>query len=123
MILEGRAVAEVAGRPVLGLAAGSCVGSVDGGGRPVPAAGVTVRLLTRARVLVFDAARLAALIAADQEAADAWRGLAFLRPADLRPVDLRPPTPVSRTCNEPATRPGQPGDITSGQVASEGDLS
>jgi hypothetical protein len=75
VILEGRAAAEVAGRPALDLAAGSYIGSVDRAGRPVPPAGVTVRLRTRARVLVFDPARLAALIDADREAADAWRTL------------------------------------------------
>lgn len=75
MLLEGHAAAEVAGRLVLSLAAGSYIGSVDRAGRPIPPAGVTVRLRTRARVLVFEAARLAALIEADQAAADAWRAL------------------------------------------------
>ena len=80
VILEGRAAAEVAGRPVLDLAAGSYVGSVDSAGRPIPPAGITVRLRTPARVLVFDAARLAMVIEADPRAADAWRQLSGIAP-------------------------------------------
>jgi hypothetical protein len=89
VILEGRAAAEVSGRPVLDLAAGSYIGSVDRAGRPIPPAGVTVRLRTPGRVLVFEAARLAAAVEADPRAADAWRRL-------------------SPACYGPATGPADP---------------
>ncbi len=101
LILEGRASAEVAGRPVLDLAAGSYIGSVDAAGRPIPPAGVTVRLRTPARVLVFEAARLAALIEADPQAADAWRRLSGAE---------RCPLPPSPACNASATGPAEPED-------------
>jgi D-serine deaminase-like pyridoxal phosphate-dependent protein len=89
VILEGRAAAEVSGRPVLDLAAGSYIGSVDQAGRPVPPVGITVRLCTPARVLVFEDVRLAALIEADPRAAGAWRRL-------------------SPACYGPATAPADP---------------
>jgi hypothetical protein len=72
-ILQGQATAEVAGVALIDLPAGSFVGSVDQAGRPAPPDGVTVRVRTQSRVLVFQAAGLAAYIDANPRAADAWR--------------------------------------------------
>jgi hypothetical protein len=72
-ILQGQATAEVAGQPLIDLPAGSFVGSLDQAGLPAPTDGVTVRVRTRSRVLVFEAARLVAYITTNPRAADAWR--------------------------------------------------
>jgi hypothetical protein len=72
-ILQGEATAEVDGLPLVDLPAGSFVGSLGPAGRPAPPSGVTVRVRTPARVLVFQAARLAAYIDVDPRAAAAWR--------------------------------------------------
>ena len=73
VLIDGTATVEAAGTRLGELGAGAFVGSVDAGGRPVPPAGLTVQLATRSRVLVIDAARLAAAIDADPAAAAAWR--------------------------------------------------
>jgi CRP-like cAMP-binding protein len=73
VLVEGTAAVEVAGARVRELGAGDFVGSVDHAGRPSPAEGITVRLESRARVLIIDPGRLAALIDSDPAAADAWR--------------------------------------------------
>jgi hypothetical protein len=73
VIIDGAAAVEAAGQRVRDLGAGAFVGSVDRAGRPAPPGGLTVRLLTRSRVLVIDAMRLAVLIDSDQAAAAAWR--------------------------------------------------
>lgn len=75
VLIDGAAAVEMAGQRVRELHCGAFVGSVDLAGRPVPPGGLTVRLLTRSRVLVIDAMRLAALIDSDAAAADAWRRL------------------------------------------------
>ena len=75
VLIDGTAAVEAAGQRVRDLGAGAFVGSVDPAGRPAPPGGLTVRLLTRSRVLVIDAMRLAALIDSDPAAAAAWRGL------------------------------------------------
>lgn len=72
VLLEGRAVAEREGQQVAVLRAGSFVGAADEAGQPRPPSGLTVRLVTPARVLVLDAARLAALVEQDPAAAAAW---------------------------------------------------
>jgi hypothetical protein len=72
VIIDGTATVEAAGQRVRDLSAGAFVGSVDRAGRPAPPGGLTVRLLTRSRVLVIDAMRLAALIDSDPAAAAAW---------------------------------------------------
>ncbi len=73
LLIEGSAVAEAAGNRVVDLAPGAFIGSADQAGRPAPLGGLTVRLVTPARVLVLDADRLAALIDSDPEVAAAWR--------------------------------------------------
>jgi hypothetical protein len=76
VLLDGRATVAAGGRQLRPpLAAGAFVGSVDRAGRPQPLAGVTVQLTTQARVLVLDAARLAAKVDADPIAAAALRQL------------------------------------------------
>lgn len=73
VLLEGAATVEAAGTRLRELSAGAFVGSVDLAGRPQPPAGLTIRLVTRSRVLVIDAGRLSVLIDADPAAAAAWR--------------------------------------------------
>ena len=73
LLIEGSAVAEQDGQPAQPLPTGTFVGSADQAGLPAPPAGVTVRLVTPARVLVLDTDRLAALIDADPAIADLWR--------------------------------------------------
>ena len=75
VIIDGRAAVERGGTQVRSLGSGDFVGDVDASGGPQPPAGVTVRLETRARVLVIDSARLAALIDAEPALAAAWRSL------------------------------------------------
>jgi hypothetical protein len=75
VLIDGTAAVEADGQRVRDLGAGAFVGSVDRAGRPAPPGGLTVRLLTRSRVLVIDAMRLAALIDSDPAAAAAWRWL------------------------------------------------
>ena len=75
MIIDGRATVERHGAQVRRLGRGDFVGGIDAAGRPQPSAGVTVRLETRARVLVLDPARLAVLIKAEPALAAAWRSL------------------------------------------------
>jgi CRP-like cAMP-binding protein len=91
-VLEGSARAATGGQIVRELGPGSFVGEVDQAGMPAPPSGVTVRLTTSSRVLVFDAMRLAALVSADQDAAAAWRQLtsppridSLTDPSDARP--------------------------------------
>jgi hypothetical protein len=73
LLIEGSAVAQRDGEPPEPVPSGTFVGSADAGGMPNPPAGVTVRLVTPARVLVLDTDRLAALIDADPAIADLWR--------------------------------------------------
>jgi CRP-like cAMP-binding protein len=75
VILDGAATVERDGRTVRNLGRGAFVGEVDAGGRPLAPSGVTVRLATRSRVYVLDAARLAAAFDADPGLAAAWRSL------------------------------------------------
>jgi CRP-like cAMP-binding protein len=75
VIIDGRAAVERAGAQLRSLGSGDFVGDVDPAGGPLPPAGVTVRLETRARVLVIDSARLAALIEAEPALVAAWRSL------------------------------------------------
>jgi CRP-like cAMP-binding protein len=75
VLLDGAATVEAAGTLVTELGPGAFVGRTDEGGRPLPPSGLTIRLAARSRVLVVDAARLAALIEADPAAAAAWRNL------------------------------------------------
>jgi CRP-like cAMP-binding protein len=74
-ILDGAARVERDGRLLRRLVRGAFVGDLDPGGRPLPAAGVTIRLEARSRVLVLDPARLAAAIDADPVLAAAWRSV------------------------------------------------
>jgi CRP-like cAMP-binding protein len=76
VIIDGRAAVERDGSLLRSLGSGDFVGEVDDAGGPLPPAGVTVRLETRARVLVIDSARLAALIDAEPALAAAWHSLA-----------------------------------------------
>jgi hypothetical protein len=73
VLIEGTATVEAAGNRLRELGAGAFVGLVDQAGRPLPPAGVTVRLESRSRVLVIDAGRLSVLIDSDPAAAAAWR--------------------------------------------------
>jgi CRP-like cAMP-binding protein len=75
VIIDGRAAVERGGARLRSLDSGDFVGQVDAGGGPLPPAGVTVRLETRARVLVIDSGRLAALIDTEPAIAAAWRSL------------------------------------------------
>jgi CRP-like cAMP-binding protein len=75
LILDGTATVERDGCPVRRLASGGFVGELGPGQRPLPPAGVTVRLDTRSRVLVLDPARLAAALDADPVLAAAWRSV------------------------------------------------
>jgi CRP-like cAMP-binding protein len=75
VIIDGRAAVERGGARLRSLGGGDFVGEVDAAGGPLPPAGVTVRLETRARVLVIDSGRLAALIEAEPAIAAAWRAL------------------------------------------------
>src|SRR5215472_16893480 len=61
VLIEGMATVEAAGSRLRELGAGSFVGLVGQGGRPLPPSGLTVQLATRSRVLVIDAERLALL--------------------------------------------------------------
>lgn len=63
----------MAGNRLRELGAGTFVGLVDQGGRPLPPSGLTVQLATRSRVLVIDAERLSVLIDSDPAAAAVWR--------------------------------------------------
>jgi len=62
VILDGQATVERAGARCRDLGRGDFVGLIGADGRPLPPAGVTVRLETSARVLVIDPVRLATLI-------------------------------------------------------------
>jgi hypothetical protein len=73
LLIEGSAVAQRDGQPAEELPTGTFVGSADPQGLPKAPAGVTVRLITPARVLVLDTDRLAALIDADPAIAELWR--------------------------------------------------
>lgn len=75
VLLDGAATVERAGAAVRGLKSGAFVGDVSPDGRPVPPAGVTIRLEARSRVLVLDSVRLAAAVEADPALAAAWRAL------------------------------------------------
>ena len=75
VILDGAAAVEQDGQTVRSLESGAFVGDVSPDGRPLPPAGVTVRLGTRSRVLVLDSVRLAAAVDADPKLAAAWRAL------------------------------------------------
>jgi|HubBroStandDraft_1064217.scaffolds.fasta_scaffold13845_3 hypothetical protein len=72
LLLDGSAVAEVAGRPIATFSAGSFIGSLDNNGRPSPLPGITVRVTEPAHALVLDARRLAALLDYDRALATAW---------------------------------------------------
>ncbi len=84
LLIEGQAVVEVAGQQIASLASGTFVGSTDRHGVPCPPVGLTVRLISPARVLVLDTQRLAALIETDPAVAALWqrtvRGLGDTRP-------------------------------------------
>jgi CRP-like cAMP-binding protein len=73
LLIEGSALAERDGEPAEAVTSGTFIGFADRTGLPVPPAGVTVRLVTPARVLVLDTERLAALIDADPAIAALWR--------------------------------------------------
>jgi CRP-like cAMP-binding protein len=75
LIIDGRATVERHGAQVRSLGRGDFVGDIDASGGPQPPAGVSIRLETRACVLVLDPARLAALIEAEPALAAAWRAL------------------------------------------------
>jgi len=75
VILDGTATVERDGCALRSLEGGAFVGDVSPEGRPLPPAGVTVRLDTRSRVLVLDPVRLAAAVDADPTLAAAWRSL------------------------------------------------
>jgi CRP/FNR family transcriptional regulator, cyclic AMP receptor protein len=75
VIIEGAASVEQEGARLASLGSGAFVGELAPDGRPLPPAGVTVRLETRSRVLVLDSARLTAAINADPALAAAWRSL------------------------------------------------
>ncbi len=75
VIIDGSAAVERDGSRLRSLGSGDFVGDLDASGGPLPPAGVTVRLETRARVLVIDSARLAAMIDAEPALAAAWRSL------------------------------------------------
>jgi hypothetical protein len=77
-ILDGVAAVRAGDGRVAHLPAGSFTGSVDCRGPPAAPGPLTVRLVTPARIVVFDPARLAALIEADGQAAAAWQALARL---------------------------------------------
>jgi CRP-like cAMP-binding protein len=87
VLLDGAATVERNGGTVRGLSSGAFVGDVSADGRPLPPAGVTVRLEARSRVLVLDSVRLAAAVEADPALAAAWRLLAArtLSTADREP--------------------------------------
>ena len=73
LLVEGQAVVESDGQRVASLASGAFVGSADPAGLPAPPAGLTVRLISPARVLVLETERLAALIDTDPVVAELWR--------------------------------------------------
>jgi len=75
VIIDGSAAVERGGSRLRSLGSGDFVGDLDASGGPLPPAGVTVWLETRARVLVIDSARLAAMIDAEPALAAAWRSL------------------------------------------------
>jgi hypothetical protein len=75
VLLDGAAAVERDGTAVRSLASGAFVGDVSPDGRPLPPAGVTVRLEARSRVLVLDSVRLAAAVEADPALAAGWRAL------------------------------------------------
>lgn len=77
-ILEGTAALQADSGAQVELAGGSFIGSADHRGLPAAPAGLTVRLVTPARVMVFDAARLTALIETDEDAAASWHALRHL---------------------------------------------
>jgi CRP-like cAMP-binding protein len=72
LLIEGSAVAERDGKAVGHVPTGTFVGSADVTGLPRPPAGITVRLVTPARVLVLDADRLTELIDTDPAIAGWW---------------------------------------------------
>jgi len=75
VIIDGRAAVERDGAQLRSLGSGDFVGDVDTSGGPQPPAGVTVRLETRARVVVIDSVRLSALIESEPALAAAWHSL------------------------------------------------
>ena len=75
VILAGAAVIEQAGTRLRSLATGEFVGDLGPDGRPLPPAGVTVRLLASSRVLVLDSVRLGALIEAEPALAAWYAGI------------------------------------------------
>jgi CRP-like cAMP-binding protein len=75
VIIEGAATVEQDGTRLASLGRGAFIGELAPDGRPLPPAGVTVRLVTQSRVLVLDSARLTAAINADPVLAEAWRSL------------------------------------------------
>ncbi len=91
VVLDGAATVERDGRTLRSLASGAFVGDVSPDGRPLPPAGVTVRLETRSRVLVLDSVRLAAAVDADAKLAAAWRSLIS------RTLSTAPNEPRTRT--------------------------
>jgi hypothetical protein len=75
VLLDGAAIVEKDGHVLRRLESGAFAGDVSPGGDPLPPAGVTIRLVTRSRVLVLDSVRLAAAVDADPALAAAWRSL------------------------------------------------
>jgi CRP-like cAMP-binding protein len=75
VLLDGAATVERDGRILRRLESGEFAGDVSPEGDPLPPAGVTIRLVTRSRVLVLDSVRLAAAVDADPALAVAWRSL------------------------------------------------
>lgn len=75
VILEGAASVQQNGCTLRTLSDGAFVGQVGADGRPLPPAGVTVRLDIRSRVLVLDPARLAALLDGEPRLTGAWHNL------------------------------------------------
>lgn len=92
VLLDGAATVERDGRILRRLESGGFAGDVSPDGDPLPPAGVTIRLVTRSRVLVLDSVRLAAAVDADPALAAAWRSL------------------ISRTLPMPAREPSTPAD-------------
>jgi hypothetical protein len=72
LLLDGAAVAEVAGQHIATFSAGSFVGSLDDCGGPSPLPGITVRVIEPVHVLVLDARKLAMLLDSDRALFGAW---------------------------------------------------
>jgi hypothetical protein len=100
VILDGAAAVERDGRALRRLGTGAFVGDLSPNGRPLPPAGVTVRLEARSWVLVLDSVRLAAAVDADSALAAALRAVVSrtLRAPMLltRPANRACPLPVSQ---------------------------